>query len=99
MKTLIIITRTISILSDGYYLDESNNIMYKEQLLEELSNKLRTGEITKEEVLRQVNSAPGAASLSDGGFSSKITANNILYVLGAIIVIVGIVFFFAQVWG
>lgn len=75
--------------------------MNKDQLLSELSNKIKTGEITYDEMMRRFNldavkkEVPAQASTK---ISSHFSATKLLYVIGAIIVVVGIVLFTYQVW-
>lgn len=74
--------------------------MIKEELLQELSTKVSAGEISREEVMSQLNFEP--ATQREGEESTKkishFSITKMLYVLGAVIVIIGIVFFVAQVW-
>ncbi len=65
--------------------------MKKEELLQELSTKITTGEISREEIMHRL--APTAPK-----GSSSFPVTKMLYVLGAAIVIVGIIIFFHQVW-
>lgn len=75
-------------------------IMNKEELLQELSSKVSVGEISREEVMSRLNIEP-AMQREDEESTKKISHFSItkmLYVLGAVIVIIGIAFFVAQVW-
>lgn len=78
--------------------------MNKEQLLEELSIKLRTGEIKREEVLGRIGQGASLigeiapASLEVAHRSRFFSVTKILYIIGAAIVTLGIIFFIAQVW-
>jgi len=70
--------------------------MKKEDLLKELSEKLKSGEIRKEEVVSRLKlSADAQKRTGDGHFS----VSKMLYILGATIVIIGLVFFISQIWG
>lgn len=68
--------------------------MNKEELLLELSSKINTGEISKEEVLLRIGS-PARAQTEIRQFS----ATKMLYILGAAIVVIGIIIFVHQIWG
>ncbi|MDD5152486.1 MAG: hypothetical protein PHS95_00570 [Candidatus Pacebacteria bacterium] len=75
--------------------------MNKEQLLQELSAKISTGEISREEVASRFGIATNAQREIVGGNSKNATpfsVTKMLYILGAAIVIVGIVFFVRQIW-
>lgn len=74
--------------------------MNKEELLQELSAKISTGEISREEVVGRFNFAPTTQQISDEGTKrfSHFSVTKMLYVLGAAIVIIGIVIFVAQIW-
>ena len=77
-----------------------NIFMNKEELLQELSAKISGGEISREEVMNRLNFVP--ATQTGGEEEKKKTAHfsvtKILYVLGAAVVITGIVIFVAQIW-
>ncbi|MSU55501.1 MAG: DUF2157 domain-containing protein [Candidatus Taylorbacteria bacterium] len=72
--------------------------MNKEELLRELSNKMSTGEISREEVIARFNLATSpqvkVADEDVPGFS----ITKMLYVFGAAIVIIGIIIFISQIW-
>src|SRR3989338_1320345 len=74
--------------------------MNKEELLRELSAKITIGEISREEVVSRLNFAPVTQQVSDGGAKrfSHFSVTKMLYVLGAAIVIIGIVIFVTQIW-
>ena len=74
--------------------------MNKEELLQELSAKISTGEISRKEVVRRLNLGPTTQQMSDERTKrfSHFSVTKILYVLGATIVIIGIVFFIAEIW-
>ncbi|OGZ57945.1 MAG: hypothetical protein A2827_00115 [Candidatus Spechtbacteria bacterium RIFCSPHIGHO2_01_FULL_43_30] len=74
--------------------------MNKEELLRELSSKISSGEISREEVLSQLNFgaiAPREVNRGAKGFS-HFSVTKMLYALGAAVVIIGIVIFVAQIW-
>lgn len=76
--------------------------MNKEELLHELSMKLSSGEISPEEIVTSFNLIPTSQqSISTPENPKKFTPFSItkmLYVLGAAIVVVGIIIFVSQIW-
>jgi len=74
--------------------------MNKEELLQELSAKVSIGEITQEEVMSRLNVAPTAQPEHEWGLRklSHFSVTKMLYVLGAAIVIIGVIIFVAQIW-
>lgn len=68
--------------------------MNKDELLQELSQKIASGEISREDVINSLDSVP--APENEKGMHFSIT--KMLYVLGAAIVVIGIVIFIAQIW-
>ena len=74
--------------------------MNKEELLQELSAKISAGELNREEVLSRLNFTPSVPQESDRETRglSHFSVTKMLYVLGAVIVIVGVGFFVAQIW-
>ncbi len=73
--------------------------MNKAELLQELSAKIRAGEISREEVMRHLPASPENKShRGSPKTASYFTVANMLYVLGAAIVVIGIIFFVSQVW-
>lgn len=88
----------------GYSLEETKKfmIMSKEELLQELSTKISTGEISRDEVFNRLNFAAPVAPQKIGDEGTKkfshSSVTKMLYVLGAAIVIIGIVIFVAQIW-
>ncbi len=73
--------------------------MNKEELLQELSIKINSGEISKDELLARVSlntTATTPAPLSK--HHSNFSVTKMLYTLGAAIVVIGIIIFFYQVW-
>ncbi len=72
--------------------------MYKEELLQELTNKINSGEITREEVLGRFPNHFESSIATNVKKLSFFTVNKFLYALGAIISIVGIILFASQIW-
>ncbi|MEK7118687.1 MAG: DUF2157 domain-containing protein, partial [Patescibacteria group bacterium] len=84
----------------GQKLIAINFFMNKEELLQELSAKLGTCEISREEVISRFGFVPARAT--DGEVEEESPAHfsvtKMLYVLGAAIVVIGIVIFVFQIW-
>lgn len=75
--------------------------MNKEELLQELSVKISTGEISREEIATRFSFAPAtqtAVITEDSKISTPFSITKMLYVLGAAIVVIGIVIFVHQIW-
>ncbi len=76
--------------------------MNKEGLLQELSAKINSGEISREEIARELElTQPNQLKPENNGETKKIprfSVTKVLYILGAAIVIFGIIIFVAQVW-
>ncbi len=79
--------------------------MNKDQLFQELSAKISTGEISREEVASKFGfaSQPSAPILNvpikpKQEESTHYSLNRILYLVGAAIVVIGIVIFVGQIW-
>lgn len=75
--------------------------MNKEELLQELSVKISTGEISSEEIATRFSSAPStqtAVITENSKVSTPFSVTKMLYVLGAAIVVIGIVIFVSQIW-
>jgi len=74
--------------------------MNKEELLVELSAKVGTGEISREEIISRLGVTLSAQPVVVDGVKkhSNFSITKMLYVLGAAIVVIGIVFFVAQIW-
>ncbi|MCH7560324.1 MAG: DUF2157 domain-containing protein [Thaumarchaeota archaeon] len=74
--------------------------MNKKELLRELTKKIRVGEISSEEVMRRLGVAPTVAPKRESMVKkdSHFSLTKMLYVIGAAIVVVGIVFFVGQIW-
>ncbi|MDO8569418.1 MAG: hypothetical protein Q7R89_01375 [bacterium] len=73
--------------------------MNKEELLQELSTKISKGEISREEVTSRFgfSTVMTQAEIKEEYFS-HFSVSKMLYVLGAAIVVIGIVFFISQIW-
>ena len=73
--------------------------MNKEELIKELLAKVATGEISREYVLSQLNFPPGAQKrVADAKGETHFSVTKMLYVLGAAIVVIGIIIFVFQIW-
>lgn len=74
--------------------------MNKEELLQELSAKLSVGEIGREEVISLLNFAPARATNEavKEESAAHFSVTKMLYVLGAAIVVIGVVIFVFQIW-
>ncbi len=82
--------------------------MHKEELFRELSAKVANGEISPEEIASRLNLvAPPPIASATGGLRaggeetrklSHFSVTKMLYVLGGVMVIIGIVYFVAQIW-
>jgi len=75
--------------------------MNKEELLKELSIKISTGEISREEMLSRFGFAPAVQNkvrTENLKTSTPFSVTKMLYVLGVAIVVIGIVFFVSQIW-
>lgn len=74
--------------------------MNKEELLQELSAKIGTGEISREEAISRLNFAPAEQQVSavrtKRFFHFSVT--KMLYFLGAAVVIIGLIVFVSQIW-
>src|SRR3989338_1775946 len=74
--------------------------MTKEELFQELERGISAGEISREELANRLNVGgmlSAGAELQSGG-SASFSMTKMLYVLGAAIVVVGIVIFVYQIW-
>jgi hypothetical protein len=75
--------------------------MNKEQLLNELSNKIRLGEITFDEMMNRFDLTTVTKEVQKTSIEktpSNFSVTKFLYGLGAIIVIIGVVLFTYQIW-
>jgi len=69
--------------------------MNKEEVLRILAEKMTSGEISREEVLALSGQS---STLTEKGRASHFSLTKIFYVLGAIVALLGIVFFVWQIW-
>ncbi|MES3031810.1 MAG: DUF2157 domain-containing protein [Patescibacteria group bacterium] len=74
--------------------------MNKEELFQELSNKINLGEISREEVVSKLHLAQRVSGDTEimPKNSTNFSMNKMLYVLGVTIVVIGIIIFFYQIW-
>ncbi len=73
--------------------------MNKEQLLQELKNSLAQGTVTQQEITKALHMTSSVVSSVNASNSSHVTTGSkILYALGGLIVVVGIVTLFSQIW-
>ena len=74
--------------------------MNKEELFQELSRKLSSGEVSRGELLSRFNitSAVPTNGPKNEADSTHFSMTKVLYILGAAIVIIGIAIFVSQVW-
>jgi hypothetical protein len=75
--------------------------MNKEELLQELSVKISTGEISLEEIATRFSFAPTIQTptiTENSKISTPFSVTKMLYVLGAAIVVIGIIIFVSQIW-
>lgn len=70
--------------------------MNKAELMEELWQKINAGEISKEELINQLNLK--ATPTTEIKEHSRFSVTSMLYVFGAAVVIVGLIIFIAQIW-
>jgi hypothetical protein len=78
-----------------------NIIMNKEELLQKLSEKISSGEINRDEIFARLNFTASTPQQVSGKGTKKhlhFSVTKMLYVLGAAIVVIGIVIFVAQIW-
>jgi len=76
--------------------------MNKEELLQELSAKISIGEISREEVLSRFDFVETAITQTDNKATRRFlnfSMTKMLYVLGATVVVIGIIIFIVQIWG
>ena len=69
--------------------------MNKDELFQELSNKINIGEISREEVMDRLRLSQIETKSKD---STTFSMTKMLYVLGASIAVIGIIIFFYQIW-
>lgn len=74
--------------------------MNKKELLKELYSKVNAGEISREEVFNNIGPSPYKENTGDKKpkKTSHFPVTKMLYILGAAIVIIGIVILVAQIW-
>jgi len=78
--------------------------MEKEKLLEEISQGLREGVVSREELLGFLGfdgsslQAMGIEDKKEEKRKRSLSVTEILYYLGGVVIVLGIVFFFAQIW-
>lgn len=73
--------------------------MNKEELLQELLAKIATGEISRSEVVNRLDIPVSRSSVATGEkHATMFSVTKMLYVLGAAIVVIGIVIFVSQIW-
>lgn len=75
--------------------------MNKDQLLMELMQKVNLGEVTREEILNRFglpSSSPSIQSSSTVEHLKNTSINKILYIIGAAIVVIGVMIFVGQIW-
>ena len=73
--------------------------MNKKELLQEISNRISTGEISREEVISHFGFANTVENKEEGNkVNTYFSVTKMLYVLGAAIVVIGIIIFVSQIW-
>lgn len=75
--------------------------MNKEELLQELSIRISKGEINREEIASRFNFPLATQTLvtpENSKISTPFSVTKMLYVLGAAIVVIGILIFISQIW-
>jgi len=76
--------------------------MNKEELLHELAIKLSTGEMSRDDVLQHLNITPTLPQIAPQATTLKqplhFSFTKMLYVLGAAVVVLGVVLFVGQIW-
>ena len=70
--------------------------MNKDELLQILSEKIATGEISREEIMGQLPSQ--GSTLTEKGRTFNFSLTKIFYVLGALVALLGIIFFIVRIW-
>jgi hypothetical protein len=80
--------------------------MEKKEFLKQISEKLNSGEITKEEIFQELNieqatekPAQEIKSEKTNNFKNNFSPTKMLYILGTVVVIIGIIIFVEQIWG
>jgi hypothetical protein len=72
--------------------------MDKQALLQELSGQIAAGHITKQDITPLLQDTTEHSENNRASLTQYFTINNIFYLLGTIIVVLGLVFFVAQLW-
>lgn len=72
--------------------------MNKEELLKEITYRLSKGEISREELLASLSISGGELSEAKARGIGAISATRMLYIIGAVIAIAGIIIFISQIW-
>lgn len=75
--------------------------MDKKEILRELSEKMTKGEITREDLMSYVGPVASDSQEEDKEnkkWFASFSVNKLLYVLGTVIAIIGIIAFVAQIW-
>jgi len=74
--------------------------MNKEELLQELSDKVNSGEVSRDEISSRLNLAPTVQKESNDDVKKSwhFSVTKMLYILGAAIVVIGILIFVGQIW-
>ncbi|MDD3896513.1 MAG: DUF2157 domain-containing protein [Candidatus Peribacteraceae bacterium] len=70
--------------------------MEKEALLQELAAKVRSGELRPDEVLHRLKLSPARKEKTEA--VTRFSVAKMLYIIGATIVVIGILFFVSQIW-
>jgi hypothetical protein len=72
--------------------------METNQLLAELVHKMQTGEITRDIILRELDATVTTTVSVPEVMTSRFTITKMLYAVGGVIALTGIVIFIAQIW-
>lgn len=72
--------------------------MTKEELLHALSEKISSGEISREEVVKRFHLDAPLSNGTETSVTSQFSVNKLLYFLGAAVVVIGIITFVSQIW-
>ncbi len=88
-------------LSAGSFLEKISHFIFtsmnKQYLLKELRNELAKGTITEEEILLNLHIEKDASTKSSG-ITSYFTGAKMLYIIGGVIVVTGIITLISQMW-
>lgn len=80
----------IVVLAIVFYKKRSN----KENLLKNISKKIASGELSRQEVIDQIDNY----SIEKGAERKRIPLETFLYIIGGVIVLIGVYLFISQVW-